>query len=275
MRLPGGIDLPGSASSVSTAYLSQDPHRCKFDWGARGARLAAERGDIVILVDTLCFSTTVSNAVSRGVVVYPCGDGDDRTEVAMRVGGEASVHRRDASTRGGYSLSPASFDEAVAGTIVALWSPNGANCSRLAVSAPLVFLGAFVNARYVCSAVCEIVKARRLAVTVVACGERIPLGNGQFGEMRMAIEDYLAAGCILSRLSEDRSPEATICVSAYKSNESHIAQLIRESVSGREAKQGGFENDVLFSIRTDVLDAVPVLRNGAFVDFYGKSGAIG
>jgi 2-phosphosulfolactate phosphatase len=126
-------------------------------------------------------------------------------------------------------------------------------------------LGAFVNAAALATIVSATMEIEKLPVTVIACGERRPLGNNRFGEMRMAIEDYLAAGCILSLLSEDRSPEAIVCVSAFEQNKSRIEELLWESVSGREARLGGFENDVRFAARLNVIDAVPVLRQGAFV----------
>jgi 2-phosphosulfolactate phosphatase len=256
---------------MDTEYLSQAPFQCKLDWGSRGAELAAARGEIVVLVDTLSFSTTVINAVDRGGIIYPCGDGDDPVEVALKIGGEPSVHRKQVPAQGRFSLSPSSFDCIEAGTKVALWSPNGANCSRSASPAPFVFLGAFVNAAILAEVVSATMEAEKLAVTVIACGERVPLEDNRFGEMRMAIEDYLAAGSILSKLSENRSPEAAVCVSAFKSNKSRIEELIWESVSGREARLGGFENDVRFAVRLNVIDAVPILRQGAFVKYAPSS----
>ncbi|MFT9596793.1 hypothetical protein [Mesobacillus sp.] len=39
--------------------FSQSLYECKVEWGRRGAREAAERGDIVIIVDVLSFSSTI------------------------------------------------------------------------------------------------------------------------------------------------------------------------------------------------------------------------
>lgn len=248
-------------------YLSQTPCRCKLDWGSQGAELAAARGEIVVLVDTLSFSTTVINAVDRGGIIFPCGDGESPVEVARKIGGEPSVRREQVPAQGRFSLSPSSFDCIEAGTKVALWSPNGANCCRLASPAPFVFLGTFVNAATLAEVVSTTMRTEKLAVTVIACGERVPLGGNRFGDMRMAIEDYLAAGCILSNLPENRSPEAAECVSAFESNKSRIEELIWESVSGREARLGGFEDDIGFATRLNVIDAVPILRQAAFVKY--------
>lgn len=247
--------------------MSQKPFQCKLDWGAGGAARASRRAEIVVIVDTLSFSTAVANAVSRGGIIYPCGDGDDRFRIAETIGGEASVHRSEVPSLGRFSLSPSSFDTLESGTKVALWSPNGAQCCRSAASAPAVLLGAFANASAVARIVSEIMLKKCLAVTVVPCGERIPLGRNQFGEMRIAIEDYLAAGCILSQLDGQMSPEASVSVTAFNGSKSSLEQLVLDSVSGREARRGGFESDVRFACRLNSIDAVPIMRDGAFVSY--------
>lgn len=42
--------------------LSKHPYHCKLDWGQRGALRAAQRGDVLVIVDTLSFSTAVATA---------------------------------------------------------------------------------------------------------------------------------------------------------------------------------------------------------------------
>jgi 2-phosphosulfolactate phosphatase len=54
--------------------FAQSPYRCRLDWGRHGARAAAERQDILVIVDTLSFSTAVVTAVQRGGLVYPCAE---------------------------------------------------------------------------------------------------------------------------------------------------------------------------------------------------------
>ena len=43
-----------------------------LEWGVIGARQAAQRGDLVVVVDVLSFSTTLAVAVERGItsIVY-------------------------------------------------------------------------------------------------------------------------------------------------------------------------------------------------------------
>ncbi len=52
-------------------FYAQHSYRCRLDWGRRGTHQAAERGDILVIVDTLSFSTDVVTAVHRGGIIYP------------------------------------------------------------------------------------------------------------------------------------------------------------------------------------------------------------
>ena len=42
-----------------------------LEWGVSGAKRAAERGDVVVVVDVLRFTSTVVAAVAAGATVYP------------------------------------------------------------------------------------------------------------------------------------------------------------------------------------------------------------
>src|SRR5438105_9498405 len=97
-------------------WFSQQGYRCRLDWGYRGARAAAARGDILVVVDVLRFSSAVATAVHHGVFIYPCAWGEDTEEFAHRIGGEAAQKQRVGSSSTRYSLSPRSYLDARPGT---------------------------------------------------------------------------------------------------------------------------------------------------------------
>lgn len=123
-------------------WFAQEGYRCRLEWGRAGARRGAARGDALVIVDTLRFSTATATAVAYGAAIYPCLPGEDAVALAARVGGRAAVSRRAAP--GEFSLSPLSYVGVAPGTRIVLPSPNGATCARYAAAVPLV-------AGYTCS----------------------------------------------------------------------------------------------------------------------------
>ncbi len=175
-------------SAMTSDPFAQSGCRCRFGWGQRAVGEAAARGDVVVIVDVLSFSTAVATAAQHDAFVYPCAEREDAAALAARIGGEVTLHREDVPARGRFSLSPLTFASAPAGARVVLPSPNGATCTRLARNAPHVFAGALVNARAVGCAVHELLDGNERGATVVACGERWRTPSAD-GPLRFALED--------------------------------------------------------------------------------------
>lgn len=259
----------GSASNSGLAALFGQPGcRCRLEWGRRGARAAAERGDVLVVVDVLSFSTAVATAGARGALVFPCAWEDDPHALAQHWGAEAAVKRREVPGRGRFSLSPPTFDAAGPADRIVLASPNGATCVRHGRSVPNLLVGALVNAAAIADALAAVLdKSPGLAVTVLACGERWqePSEQTRFedGELRFAVEDYLGAGAILAHLPAhlSRSPEARAAEAAFRSLAPDLAAVLADCGSGRELIAKGYQGDVTHAARLNVYEAVPVLRD--------------
>jgi 2-phosphosulfolactate phosphatase len=251
-------------------WFDQAGYRVRLEWGRRGARAAAERRDVLVVVDVLSFSTAAITAAARGISVYPCATKGDAEATALRVGGEVAVARQDVPAKGRFSLSPVSFAEAlepVAGAKVALASPNGATCSRYGREVPHLFVGALVNAATVVVAVEKALEETGGAVTVLACGERWGEPN-EDGELRFALEDYLGAGSILSSLPADltASPEARAASAAFRDAAPDLESALLGSGSGIELVAKGYRGDVLHAARLNLYSAVPTLREGRYLE---------
>jgi len=222
--------------------------------------VAAERGDILVVVDVLSFSTATATAVQHGGIIYPRAWTDDPAAFAARVGAELAVNRREVPANGRFSLSPSTFLGIEPDTRVVLASPNGATCSRFGRAVPRLLVGALVNASAVADAVVEILSTSDLSVTVLAAGERWRQPS-EDGELRFAVEDYLGAGAILAGLpaSLTRSPEALLAERAFQSSKDDLATILAECGSGRELREDGFPQDVEHAARLNVYDAVPAM----------------
>ncbi len=221
----------------------------EVEWGVPGAEHLAARCDVVVVCDVLSFSTSVSLAVSRGVVVYPHAWRDD--SAAERA---VSLDAVLAGPRGsGVSLSPPSLLPLASGTRLVLPSPNGAMCSLAAARAgATVVVGSLRNAPAVAAWLDRFAER----VGVVAAGEHWP----QQG-LRPAYEDWVGAGAIVAELPEgwSASPEAEAAALAARSR-----RALREVRSGLELIEQGFPDDVVTAEEYGDDLAVPLLHDGAF-----------
>jgi 2-phosphosulfolactate phosphatase len=264
--------MSNASGLVSESVFSQPGYRCRLEWGRRGARVAVERGDILIVVDVLSFSSAVATAIANGAVIFPCAWEDDPDALATRLGAEAAVRRQDVPERGRFSLSPPTFDAARPGERIVLASPNGGTCSRHGRGVPNLFVGTLVNAEAVAGTLAAALEASpNLAVTILACGERWqePSEQTRFedGDLRFALEDYLGAGAILAHLPPylTRSPEARAAEAAFHSLAPDLAAVLADCGSGRELIAKGYGQDVTHAARLNAYAAVPVLRGDALV----------
>lgn len=247
------------------AWLGQQNESCRLEWGSRGVQAAAERGDILVVVDVLSFSTAVATAVENGARIYPCGKNEDAGALAESHGAVTAVRREEVPGKGRYSLSPGTFLTATPGERIVLQSPNGATCSRYGSQVPCLLVGALVNAAAVAVAAARAAAEKGVGITVLACGERWHSPH-EDGELRFAVEDYLGAGAILSHLPESisRSLEAQICQSAFAASVDRLPELLQNCGSGIELRDRGYGSDVEHSACLNVCQTAPILCSGLY-----------
>lgn len=241
--------------------FDQSGYRCRLEWGWSGAKAAAQRDDILVVVDTLRFSTTVVAAVHHGAKIAPCATVEEMMELAAREGAE-TAYKPTAGAR--FSLSPLTFIGIAPGARVAMASPNGATCCRYGREASALFVGALINAEAMAQTITRLLAETENAVSVVACGERWN-SPSEDGALRFAAEDYLGAGAILSATPFSQSPEARLCALAFQQAVNELEALLCECGSGRELIERGRKEDVLYAAQLNRCTAVPVLREGWLV----------
>jgi len=136
-------------------------------------------------------------------------------------------------------------------------SPNGSTLSFIAASfGNRVIAGSLRNAM----AVADAVRAQGQSVAVIAAGERWQSGN-----LRLALEDLIGAGAIVSYLDESRlSPEAKSAKAVFQSVKLNLRSTLMECASGRELVDRGFAEDVEIASCLNESSVVPLLMEGAF-----------
>jgi 2-phosphosulfolactate phosphatase len=224
------------AGVVPVTPFDQRRYQVRFEWGASGlARLAP--ADVVVVVDVLRFSTTVTDAVARGETV-PLDDA-------------------------AHAVSPNGAAVAVAAdrpdSLVMLGCLRNARAVAAAVLAEQQRRG------------------DRTSVAVIAAGELTGRGPDAMLRFAVedqlgagAIVDALGTLGI-----DHTSPEAAVAGEAFRGLRGALRHLLTASGSGQELRDRGARDEVLSAAELDaavrttsgvaVGNAVPVLRDGVFV----------
>lgn len=246
---------------IVQAY-AQDPYRVKVEWGNVGTRQAALRGDLIVIIDTIDYSTAVTTAVARGASIIPARDMKHAEKLATEKRAKLAVEKIDARHHGGFSLSASTMERASEGDRIVLASPNGATDSRQSKPGCVTIVGALVNASAVAHMVTQVLRLTSRNCTICPAGELWP-GETQF---RPSIEDYLAASAIINKIncSDYLSPEAQVCACAWNMLEHRYAALILDGGSARKVREEGFGDDAEYACRLDLYDVVPVYVQGEF-----------
>lgn len=226
------------------------------EWGLAGMTMLRGHVSVLIVVDILSFSTAVDIATSRGAMVlpFPAGDREAAHSAATAAGALLGARRQAGGSEA--SLSPRTLQDLSAGTRLMLPSPNGSRISTAGGVTPVI-AGSLRNAAAVAD------HARRLAgdgpIGVIPAGERWPDGS-----LRPAIEDLIGAGAIIDAIGLPPSAEARIARDAFRSAEADLADIIRDSVSGRELINEGFAEDVSLALAFNTSSTVPILYDGEY-----------
>lgn len=212
--------------------FDQSRYQVRLEWGDDGlARLAAS--DVVVVVDVLRFSSTVTTRVAAGGAV-PL----DAAAHAVSLNGAAT-------SRAAAALDPA----------------------------PIVLLGCLRNASAVAEAIADEQRRRgaRTSIALIAGGELVPADAGAAARTarRFAVEDLLGAGAIVDALGvrgiDHTSPEAAAAGEAFRGLRAATRHLLAASGSGQELAERGAHDEVRAAAEPDASTAVPVLRGGVFV----------
>lgn len=224
-----------------------------LEWGSVGAKVLAERCDVIVVVDVLSFTTALTVAVGRGAKVWPHTGGESAGQLARDIGAVLAGNRW---SHDGPSLSPASLRDLDADARLVLPSPNGSSITFTAVNGSCPVVAACLrNAAAVSRHLRDVER-----IGLVPAGEQ--WGDGS---LRPAYEDLVGAGAVAARLTGQDpgvqlDPEAEAAALAFQS-----LRPLERCRSGAELVDRGFAEDVAIASELDASDAVPVLVDGRFV----------
>ncbi len=238
-----------------------------LDWGIEGMRYALRNHNIIVVVDTLRFSTAVVTAVAHGFTIHPVADRKSGEVLASSIG--ANLAGKPGESK--YTISPHSYLESAHedNREVVLFSPNGANCSALAGRDNVAYVGCLLNAKTIGGYITAIARSMNTNVTIIAAGEQRAVDTGEriVYEKRaaypvFAIEDYLGSGAIICYSDLQKSAEAQVCQWAFERSTKMLIELMLDSFSGRYLVQNNLREDVEHAARLNLYDVIPIIKDG-------------
>ena len=263
----GAMTSQSVTIGVPVSPYQQSGSTVRFEWGLTGAMAVAAGASVVVVIDVLSFTTTVSVAVDQGLEVFPYRFRDATAAAfAASRGAVLAVGRREAGASG-VSLSPLSIRQAPRdGTLyrsgkLVLPSPNGSAIARqLGRSVPVVaacLRNAAAVARWIAGC------APGGPVAIVAAGERWP------GDLlRPAVEDLWGAGAVIAELTAagftGLSPEAASAAASFDAVSGSLQTALTECASGRELAEDGFAAEIAVATEWNASSSVPVLVGESF-----------
>ncbi len=97
-------------------------------------------------------------------------------------------------------------------------------------------------------------------ISIIAAGEQ-----WSDKSLRVAFEDLVGAGAIISYLNKNLSPESKAALTIFENTKTTLMEDIKKCSSGKELIDRGFEKDILLACDLNSSDNVPVLIDNYFV----------
>lgn len=234
--------------------FDQAEFELRCEWGEQGIIQLAPISDVIIIVDVLSFSTSVEIATNKGAIIIPC-QWHDQTASNYAKAMNAQLANKERKSNDIYSLSPASMINIPADTRLVLPSPNGATLTLCTGQTPTL-TGCLRN----CKAIADFAQNYGKKIAVIPAGEK-----WQDGSLRLALEDLIGAGAILSYLDGRFSPEAAIAVAVFQSMKDNLWSTLRNCSSGKELMARGFATDIELAAAINISRCVPLFRDKAYI----------
>lgn len=229
---------------------------------AKDSGKAAERGDLIIVIDALrCCSSIVTALANGAEAIIPVKTLREAYEIHAR-----NPNYLLAGERGG--LKPKGFDlgnspleytrERVHGKTIVLTTTSGTAAITRSRKSRWIIIGSFLNAKYAAEKAFAISRAENVNISIVQSGTK-----GKF-----SLEDFICAGAIIARLPQNAiklSDAALASLLAFKHVENDLYAAIIRSEHSRKLMELGFTDDIKFSCQMDLFHVAPIYRDGKII----------
>lgn len=223
-----------------------------------GAREAARRQSVTVVVDAIRASATASTALALGAkAVLPVLTVEEAATYVgrpfYRVAGERHAKKCDGFDYGNSPTELHACSEKLQGHTLVLSTSNGTKMVKTAQNgAAAILMGTTVNAQAVAAAAFKLAQQLGTDIALVGAGE-----YGQYAE-----EDACAARYIAAHLHR----AGANCPPKFLRDECP-REVFHMTYSAEELREWGYTQDIDFCAQKDVFDVAPVLKDGYLVPY--------
>lgn len=222
---------------------------------------------LVIIVDVLCFTSTVVTALANGAqTIIPVLTKEEAMEMRLSwpgslLGGGGCCRPHDEGFD--FSVFPNEYAPEKVGGKSIIMTTNGTRAIRAAEVVPHIWMASFLNMESVILAIRRQFAQEDLSGIVVFC-----VGIGE----RFDLADTLCAGMLIEELGMEQDHDHDVIndlgIAArllYNTSASGIENMVRISNHGRCLIQTGNERDISYCCTQNILPIVPAVKNGEIV----------
>ncbi|MCC7332930.1 MAG: 2-phosphosulfolactate phosphatase [Flavobacteriales bacterium] len=218
-----------------------------------------DKNCVVVVIDIFRATSAICAAIESGVeAVIPVSTIEEATEYKSKgfiVGAERSAEVIEGFDFGN---SPLFFKEGKQrGKTIVLTTTNGTTAIDMAKDASKVVIGSFLNL----SAVAEFVEKQDKDIILLCAGWK----------NRFNLEDTLFAGALAQKLNKNKrfsnlSDCAIASITLYESAKNDLYKFLDESSHRKRLSRLNLEEDIIYCLKQDIMNCVPVLKNGKLVN---------
>ncbi|MEJ2614096.1 MAG: 2-phosphosulfolactate phosphatase [Ignavibacteriaceae bacterium] len=213
-----------------------------------------------VVIDVLRASSTIVTALQNGAKeIIPVASVEFAVKISggLFTGQTLMCGERNTKKIEGFALgnSPLEFTEdKIAGKSIILYTTNGSKAVVKAKFSENLFITTFLNLSAVANKLIEVGKD-----TEIICSGR---GNA------ISLEDIVCAGKLVSEIQKNKeeielSDSSKASISLNKTFGKNIHKMLKDTEHGQILIKNGFEKDIEYCSKLDLLEAVPVFTNNA------------
>ncbi|MEG6586526.1 2-phosphosulfolactate phosphatase [Dendrosporobacter sp. 1207_IL3150] len=212
------------------------------------------KGYNAVVIDVFRATTSIATAFANGCKeLIPVEKIDEAFKMLELYPDALLAGEREGILINGFNLGNSPFEYSnsnIGGKTVIMTTTNGTFALKCAANTEKVYTASFVN----CAAVCQKLEQEDRDIVIICSGT----------EGRFSVEDTLCAGLISDRLNKVAvlSDTAQAAQAMYQGYKDDFENRVSESSHAKYLKRIGFDKDIDYCLKHDILDVVPVFQNG-------------